>query len=66
MQRTDEPNAGFTGGEPRIGVNPNYPEINVEQVMERAGFGLALLSTPDRASEGPSRHYLRRVRAVAS
>lgn len=31
MQWTgDEPNAGFTDGEPWIGVNPNYKQINVE------------------------------------
>jgi len=34
MQWTDEPNASFTDGEPWIGVNPNYPEINAEQAMD--------------------------------
>jgi len=30
MQWSDAENAGFTDGEPWIGVNPNYTEINVE------------------------------------
>jgi len=30
MQWDDGPNAGFTDGEPWIGVNPNYTEINAE------------------------------------
>ena len=29
MQWDDSPNAGFTTGTPWIGVNPNYPQINV-------------------------------------
>jgi oligo-1,6-glucosidase len=29
MQWDDSPNAGFTSGVPWIGVNPNYPQINV-------------------------------------
>ena len=31
MQWSNEQNAGFTTGAPWIRVNPNYPEINVEQ-----------------------------------
>ena len=27
------PNAGFTSGEPWIGLNPNYPEVNAEAAM---------------------------------
>ncbi|QLG29261.1 alpha-glucosidase [Halorarum halophilum] len=30
MQWSDEPNGGFTTGEPWLAVNPNYPEVNVE------------------------------------
>lgn len=30
VQWADEKNAGFTNGEPWIKVNPNYPDINVE------------------------------------
>ncbi len=33
MQWDTSSNAGFTGGTPWIKVNPNYPEINVEQAM---------------------------------
>ncbi|MBM7540355.1 glycoside hydrolase family 13 protein [Amphibacillus cookii] len=31
MQWTSEPEAGFTTGTPWLKVNPNYPDINVEQ-----------------------------------
>ncbi|MFC7139117.1 alpha-glucosidase [Halosimplex aquaticum] len=31
MQWTDEEHAGFTDGDPWIGVNPNYAEVNVER-----------------------------------
>lgn len=31
MQWTNEPQAGFTKGTPWMKVNPNYPDINVEQ-----------------------------------
>ncbi len=31
MQWTSEPQAGFTTGKPWMKVNPNYPDINVEQ-----------------------------------
>jgi len=34
MQWNSEPNAGFTTGTPWIGVNPNYPQINVEAQEE--------------------------------
>ncbi|MER2063477.1 MAG: alpha-glucosidase [Alkalibacterium sp.] len=33
MQWTNEPEAGFTTGKPWLGVNPNYPDINVEQAL---------------------------------
>lgn len=33
MQWDDTPNAGFTAGTPWISVNPNYPEINVQQAL---------------------------------
>ena len=33
MQWNAEKNAGFTEGEPWLGVNPNYKEINVEQAL---------------------------------
>ncbi|WP_425144847.1 glycoside hydrolase family 13 protein [Deinococcus sp.] len=33
MQWDDTPNAGFTSGAPWIGVNPNYPQINVAQSL---------------------------------
>jgi oligo-1,6-glucosidase len=33
MQWDDSPNAGFTTGTPWIGVNPNYPEINVRDAL---------------------------------
>lgn len=33
MQWNTEKNAGFTTGEPWIGVNPNYPAINAENEM---------------------------------
>ncbi len=31
MQWSDEPNAGFTAGEPWLKVNGNYPEVNVRR-----------------------------------
>ena len=34
VQWTNEKNAGFTSGEPWFGVNPNYPEINVESQLD--------------------------------
>ncbi|MCB0706543.1 MAG: alpha-glucosidase [Saprospiraceae bacterium] len=34
MQWDDTLQAGFTNGEPWIGVNPNYPEINVARALE--------------------------------
>jgi oligo-1,6-glucosidase len=34
MQWSDEPEAGFTDGEPWIKVNPNYTDINVECARE--------------------------------
>jgi oligo-1,6-glucosidase len=34
MQWDDSPNAGFTGGTPWIGVNPNYPEINAQKALQ--------------------------------
>ncbi len=34
MQWTDEPNAGFTGGDPWLPVNPNHTRINVAQNRE--------------------------------
>jgi oligo-1,6-glucosidase len=33
MQWDDSPNAGFTTGHPWIGVNPNYPQINVRDAL---------------------------------
>ena len=33
VQWSAEKNAGFTEGEPWLGVNPNYKEINVEQAL---------------------------------
>jgi oligo-1,6-glucosidase len=33
VQWSAEPNAGFTTGTPWLKVNPNYPEINVEQAL---------------------------------
>ncbi|GAA0355340.1 alpha-glucosidase [Alkalibacterium iburiense] len=33
MQWTNEPEAGFTTGTPWLGVNPNYPDINVDQAL---------------------------------
>ena len=33
MQWDDSPNAGFTTGKPWIGVNPNYPQINVSAAL---------------------------------
>lgn len=33
MQWSSEPEAGFTTGSPWLGVNPNYPDINVEQAL---------------------------------
>lgn len=33
VQWDDSPNAGFTTGKPWIGVNPNYPEINVRAAL---------------------------------
>ncbi|WP_423190161.1 glycoside hydrolase family 13 protein [Alkalibacterium sp. f15] len=33
MQWSNEPEAGFTTGTPWLGVNPNYPDINVEQSL---------------------------------
>jgi oligo-1,6-glucosidase len=33
MQWDTSANAGFTGGKPWIGVNPNYQQINVQQAM---------------------------------
>lgn len=33
MQWTNEPEAGFTTGKPWLGVNPNYPDINVDQAL---------------------------------
>ncbi|MCM3664540.1 alpha-glucosidase [Mesobacillus subterraneus] len=33
MQWSDAPNAGFTTGNPWLGMNPNYPNVNVEQQM---------------------------------
>ena len=36
MQWSDEPNAGFTTGDPWLPVNPNYPEVNVEDAREDA------------------------------
>lgn len=34
MQWTSEPEAGFTTGTPWLKVNPNYPDINVEQNLK--------------------------------
>lgn len=34
MQWDNSPNAGFTEGTPWIPVNPNYPDINVEQARQ--------------------------------
>ena len=34
MQWSDEENAGFTTGQPWIGVNPNYKEINAKAQLE--------------------------------
>ena len=42
MQWDDSPNAGFTTGTPWIGVNPNYPQINVRA---RAGQSRVQSST---------------------
>ncbi|WP_179393851.1 glycoside hydrolase family 13 protein [Lacticaseibacillus absianus] len=33
MQWRDAPNAGFTTGTPWLGVNPNYPQINVDAAL---------------------------------
>lgn len=33
MQWSNAPEAGFTTGTPWLGVNPNYPDINVEQAV---------------------------------
>ena len=33
MQWNDSPQAGFTTGTPWIGVNPNFPDINVDRAM---------------------------------
>ncbi len=33
MQWNNRPHGGFTGGDPWIKVNPNYPDINVEQAL---------------------------------
>lgn len=33
MQWSDEPNAGFTTGIPWLGINENYPKINVKQQL---------------------------------
>ncbi len=33
LQWDDSPHGGFTGGQPWIGVNPNYPNINVRQAL---------------------------------
>lgn len=33
MQWSNAPEAGFTTGTPWFGVNPNYPDINVEQAL---------------------------------
>ena len=33
MQWSDDPNGGFTTGEPWLAVNPNYPEVNVEDAL---------------------------------
>lgn len=33
MQWSNEPNAGFTTGTPWFSVNPNYPDINVEEAV---------------------------------
>lgn len=33
MQWSSEPEAGFTTGKPWMKVNPNYPEVNVEQAL---------------------------------
>lgn len=35
MQWTDEPQAGFTDGEPWMTINPNYRELNVATDLER-------------------------------
>ena len=37
VQWSDEPHGGFTEGEPWIGVNPNYPRINADSQLGRAG-----------------------------
>ena len=37
MQWNDKDNAGFTDGDPWIGVNPNYPEINADSQVNHAG-----------------------------
>jgi oligo-1,6-glucosidase len=37
MQWDDSPNAGFTSGTPWIGVNPNYPQINVGAALADPG-----------------------------
>ena len=37
MQWNDERHAGFTDGDPWIGVNPNYPEINADSQVGHAG-----------------------------
>jgi oligo-1,6-glucosidase len=34
MQWDDSPNAGFTSGDPWLGVNPNYREVNVKASLE--------------------------------
>ncbi|MBX3056144.1 MAG: alpha-glucosidase [Anaerolineae bacterium] len=33
MQWNDDPHGGFTGGDPWIKANPNYPDINVAQAL---------------------------------
>jgi oligo-1,6-glucosidase len=33
MQWDESPNAGFTTGSPWLGVNPNYPEVNVARAL---------------------------------
>lgn len=33
MQWDDRPNAGFTSGQPWIGINPNYKDINAEEAL---------------------------------
>ena len=66
MQWDAGPHAGFTTGEPWLGVNPNHAEINAEAARADVGLGLPPLPPADRAPARPAGGRARRLHDAAA